>query len=84
MRAVVLCMAVGLAGCEQMGVRSELEQLGECARAINLQAEAMVRADEIRERPIGVASTQIAMEALTAAARYRDKACEHDQYVSQQ
>jgi nitroimidazol reductase NimA-like FMN-containing flavoprotein (pyridoxamine 5'-phosphate oxidase superfamily) len=76
---LVSAAAVVVAGCG-IGTPSELERIGECARAVNLQAEAMERA----HRPSAEKSALVAdaaNEAIIAAARYRKMACKDDAYL---
>lgn len=80
MKGLLVSMAaIAVAGCE-LGKPGELEQIGECARAVNLQAEAMERAHRpTAEKSVLVSDT--ANQAIVAATRYRKMACKDDAYL---
>lgn len=74
----IATLALGLAACGPTFTESELSKLGECARALNLQVEALERADRVRRERSQLVSSDQAGLAVTAASRYRDLACKDD------
>jgi hypothetical protein len=74
-----------LAGCNSSEPPS-LDQLGECARAITLEAEAVERLERLRNNQHSELSDRLASQAYMSAARYRAAAClpfPPDEFVSQ-
>lgn len=77
MKATIAILgALAVASCGQVS------ELGECARAVNLQAEAAERARRVgSDERSTVSDADLANEALVAATRYRAEACKADPYL---
>jgi hypothetical protein len=73
-RAFLIAFLVILGGCASDEPPSR-ERLGECARAMNLEAEAYERLERIRNGTPSDLADYVASRSFTAAAQYRAAAC---------